>query len=97
MNEAYRLLALLETCQKSLDGVEGRRFTRNEKKIVSAIHDTCRDIEMRLAELGVPFADRTTKHFEESRVLEASGASPQSHRLSAGQSASRSTGIHSRV
>jgi hypothetical protein len=59
MSEVTRLLALFDTCQETLVALEGRPVTRDEREIVAAIRDTCRDIEARLTELGVPFEDRT--------------------------------------
>jgi hypothetical protein len=69
MDEARRLLALLDTCQQSLMVLERRRPTTEEKRLVAAVRDTCDDIEARLSELGVPFADRTTKIFDETLVV----------------------------
>jgi hypothetical protein len=52
MNEAHRLMELLDACHRVLSHLGDRQDT-----IVRAIQETCREVEARLTELGVPYME----------------------------------------
>ena len=51
-DEAHRLMELLDACHRVLSHLGDRRDT-----IVRAIQETCREVEARLTELGVPYME----------------------------------------
>jgi hypothetical protein len=51
-DEAHRLMELLDACHRVLSHLGDRQDT-----IVRAIQETCREVEARLTELGVPYTD----------------------------------------
>lgn len=53
MTEVEKLKALLNACHAFIAGLE-RRAVR-EDELVRAVRETCRAVEARLAELGIPF------------------------------------------
>ena len=51
-DEAHRLMELLDACHRVLSHLGDRQDT-----IAQAIQETCREVEARLAELGVPYME----------------------------------------